>query len=100
MLSMARLLTDRLHKPLYSYDCLLNPGNTNAWSKVVGLVCEDNDCILVEEFTYPSAQALWIPLGMKAVPVRADTEGMSAVHLESIVAGWEQKHTDARRPRV
>lgn len=98
LLAIARDLTDRVHKPLYRYDCLLHPGNTNAWAKVVGLLCEQGDSILVEEFTYPSAQAFWIPLGMKGVPVRADAEGMTAEHLDRILSDWDD--TKGRRPHV
>lgn len=99
-MALARALTDRVHKPLYRYDCLLHPGNTNAWAKVVELLCETGDSILVEEFTYPSAQAYWIPMGMKGVPVRADAEGMSAENLEGILAGWQGGARAGRRPRV
>lgn len=100
LLDFARGLTDRVHKPLYRYDCILHPGNTNAWAKVVELLCENDDYILVEEFTYPSAQAFWIPSGILSVPLRADAEGMSAKHLEEVLGGWETSGKPGRRPRV
>jgi len=100
LLALARELTDRVHSPLYQYECLLHPGNTNAWAKVVDLLCEKDDYIFVEEFTYPSAQAFWIPLGIRAVPIGADAEGMSAELLEKVLEGWQTSHTNSRRPRV
>ncbi|OHF02887.1 hypothetical protein CORC01_01645 [Colletotrichum orchidophilum] len=100
LLDLAKELTERVHSPPYEYECLLHPGNTNAWAKVVGLLCEDDDYILVEEFTYPSAQALWIPLGVKAVPVAADAAGMMAKNLRNILMHWDERDRGARRPRV
>lgn len=79
---------------------MLHPGNTNAWAKVVGLLCEDDDLVIVEEYTYPSAQAHWIPLGIKAVPVSADAEGIQAQPLEDILISWDENVRGSRRPRV
>lgn len=89
-----------MHAPPAEYDCILHPGNTNAWAKVVGLLCEDNDFIIVEEYTYPSAQAHTIPLGIKAVPIPADAEGIQAQALEIMLTGWNEAERGARRPRV
>jgi aromatic amino acid aminotransferase I / 2-aminoadipate transaminase len=79
---------------------LLHPGNTNAWSKVVGLLCEKGDYILCESFTYPSAQALWIPNEMLAAPVAMDGEGILDTTLEETLAGWDQTHPGVRRPHL
>lgn len=75
-------------------------GNTNAWAKVVGLLLEDDDYILCEEFTYPSSQAYWIPLGNHAAPIPLDAEGMRADLLEDRLANWESTHPGKRRPHV
>jgi aromatic amino acid aminotransferase I / 2-aminoadipate transaminase len=79
---------------------LLHPGNTNAWSKVVGLLCEKNDYILCESYTYPSAQALWIPSGCHAVPIAMDGEGIIPSALEAIMAGWDAAHPGVKPPHV
>lgn len=89
-----------MHSPPAAYDCILHPGNTNAWAKVVGLLCEDDDFVIVEEYTYPSAQAYTIPLGMKAVPIAADAEGIEARALEDVLGNWNEEERGARRPRV
>jgi aromatic amino acid aminotransferase I len=89
-----------MHAPPCAYECLLHPGNTNAWSKVVGLLCEDDDFVVVDEFTYPSAQSLWIPLGIKATPVPADEQGMSAEGLRKLLESWDESITGKRRPRL
>ncbi|KAL4811368.1 pyridoxal phosphate-dependent transferase [Aspergillus unguis] len=89
LLALCRALTERVHSPPSEYEVLLHPGNTNAWAKVVGLLCEDNDFVLVEEYTYPSAQALWVPLGVRAVPVCADAGGIDALRLRGVLEGWD-----------
>lgn len=100
LIKLSRELTDVVHSPPADYDCILHPGNTNAWSKVVGMLCEDDDFVIVEEYTYPSAQALWIPLGIKAVPVSADEEGLRADGLRAMLQRWDEKARGSRRPRV
>lgn len=75
-------------------------GNTDGWSKVVGLLVEDGDHILCEEFTYPSSQALWVPLGSLAAPIPLDAEGMRADLLEECLANWETTYPGKRRPHV
>ncbi|KAK6390365.1 hypothetical protein LTR65_005740 [Meristemomyces frigidus] len=100
VIELATELTERVHSPPAAYECLLHPGNTNAWSKVVGLLCEDNDYVVVDEFTYPSAQALWIPVGIRAAPVQADADGLSATGLRDLLENWDESGRGARRPRV
>ncbi|KXH32909.1 hypothetical protein CSIM01_07536 [Colletotrichum simmondsii] len=100
LICLAKELTERVHSPPYDYECLLHPGNTNAWAKVVGLLCEDDDFVIVEEFTYPSAQALWIPMGIKAVPVAADAAGIMAKNLRHLLSSWDERERGSRRPRV
>ncbi|EXL99707.1 pyridoxal phosphate-dependent transferase [Fusarium oxysporum II5] len=100
LLNLARELTERMHAPSCEHEYLLHPGNTNAWSKVVGLLCENNDYVIVDEFTYPSAQALWIPLAIKATPVSADEQGMSATGLRKMLTTWDETSMGQRRPRL
>ncbi|KPM38474.1 hypothetical protein AK830_g8105 [Neonectria ditissima] len=100
LIELSKDLTERVHAPPCEYDCILHPGNTNAWSKVVGMLCEDDNFVIVEEFTYPSAQALWIPLGIKAVPVPADADGILSNKLRDLLINWDSKTAGAKRPRV
>ncbi|KXH37281.1 hypothetical protein CNYM01_01294 [Colletotrichum nymphaeae SA-01] len=100
LIALAKELTERVHSPPCKYECLLHPGNTNAWAKVVGLLCENDDYVIVEEFTYPSAQALWIPMGIKAVPVAADAAGIMAKNLRHLLSSWDERKRGSRRPRV
>ncbi|CAI7587763.1 unnamed protein product [Penicillium glandicola] len=93
--------TELVHLPLYdNFEILLHPGNTNAWSKVVGLLCEDGDHILCESYTYPSSQAYWIPLGNIAAPVAVDEQGIRDDALQQVLKNWDFDHPGIDRPHV
>ncbi|KAM6516792.1 hypothetical protein FSOLCH5_007734 [Fusarium solani] len=93
--------TNKIYRPAYrDAEVLLHPGNTNAWSKVVDLLCEKGEHILCEAFTYPSAQALWIPEGYLAAPVAMDGQGIRDDDLEATLAMWDETHPGKRRPHV
>ncbi|RDW85519.1 hypothetical protein BP5796_03844 [Coleophoma crateriformis] len=101
LLKWAREFTKLVFQPAYEdFDILVNSGNTDAWSKVVGLLCEAGDSIICEEYSYPSAQSNWIPLGCFAAPVKMDEDGMRADALEKTLADWGINHPDQRRPRL
>ncbi|CAI6068372.1 unnamed protein product [Clonostachys chloroleuca] len=93
--------TANILRPAYNdFEVLLHPGNTNAWSKVVALLCEEGEHILCEAVTYPSAQALWIPEGYFAAPVAMDGQGIRDDALEDVLSTWEETHPGKRRPHV
>jgi aromatic amino acid aminotransferase I len=56
--------------------------------------------VIVEEYTYPSAQAYTIPMGIKAVPIPADAEGIEARELEDVLDNWSEAERGGRRPRL
>lgn len=93
--------TKQVYQPAREdFEILLNAGNTDGWNKVVGLLCEEGDMILCEEHTYPSAQALWVPLGCEAVPVRMDGEGMRADDLEKTLSSWDEEIRGKKKPHL
>jgi len=97
----AHEFTKIIFKPAYSdFEVILNSGNTDAWCKVVRLLCEPGDFILCEQYTYPSAQALWIPMGCKAAPVKIDGRGLRPEDLERVLAEWDEVRDGCRRPRL
>jgi aromatic amino acid aminotransferase I len=94
-----RDLTTRLWKPAYAdWDVLLHGGGTDAWTKVLTLLLERGEYVLTESQVYPSAQAAFAPLGVRAVPVPDDAEGMRADALEAALATWDEAR--GPRPRV
>ncbi len=93
--------TKRIYHPGYKdFEIILHPGNTNAWSKVVDLLCEQGEYIICEAFTYPSSQALWIPEGYFAAPVAMDGQGIRDDALETTLATWEETHPGKRKPHL
>lgn len=92
-----------MHRPQYQdWDVVLTTGNTDAFAKAVSLLCNRGDKILVEEWTYPTALEMMTPLGIDHVPVRMDSEGMSAVALKDLLDNWGSTPEQAKeaKPRV
>ncbi|RDW63255.1 hypothetical protein BP6252_10800 [Coleophoma cylindrospora] len=97
----ARSFTDTVFGPAYQdFEILLNSGNTDGWCKVVRLLCEPGDFVICEQHTYPSAQALWIPMGCQAIPVRMDGQGIIPEELERLMENWEVLHPKTKRPHL
>lgn len=91
--------TREVFQPAYDdWEIILNGGNTDGWGKVVRTLCEPGDYILCEQHTYPSAQAVWAPMGCKAVPISMDASGLRADALEQNLSQWSE--SKGRRPRL
>ncbi|KAG7087453.1 hypothetical protein E1B28_013419 [Marasmius oreades] len=97
---LQKFTKDVLRPGFTDFEILLNFGNTDAWSKVVSLLCEQGDYILVEEHTYPSSQALWAPMGCRGAPVQMDKDGIIPQALEQVLGGWNEAVKGGKRPRL
>jgi len=82
------------------YEILINNGATDGWSKVIDLLTESGDYILVEEHTFPSAQAVWVPKGCKAAPVALDALGIIPADLKRVLSTWSTDHPGIRQPHL
>lgn len=99
--SILHSFTSSFYQPGYpEFEIILNSGNTDGWAKVVDLLLEPGDFVLVEEHTYPTAQSLWRPMGCRGVPVKMDGEGMIPSSLESILDEWDEEGRRGRKPKV
>jgi aromatic amino acid aminotransferase I len=95
-----RKYVETVYKPAYAdWDVLLNVGNTDGWNKIVNMLMEKGDAILVEEWTYPNAANALLP-GYKFVPIKMDGEGTLPEHLEKVLGGWDESERGAKRPKV
>lgn len=88
----------RVYKPAYAnWAALIHTGNTDGWLRAVMTFCDPGDIILTCEWTYPSAIAASRPLGIEAVPVAMDGEGMRSDVLLGILSGWDENKRGAPR---
>ncbi|WRT67167.1 uncharacterized protein IL334_004133 [Kwoniella shivajii] len=91
----------KVYKPAYAdWDVLVNVGNTDGWSKIINLIAEKGDAVLVEEWTYPSAVNSFLPYECEPVAIKMDAEGMSPEHLEEVLGGWDEEKRGKRRPHI
>ncbi|OCH95918.1 PLP-dependent transferase [Obba rivulosa] len=92
---------EKVYQPGYS-DCasLIQTGNTDGWSRAMQTLCNPGELILTEDWTYPSALASCRPLGVDAVPIAMDKEGMRSDELRKVLAEWDEKARGAKRPHV
>lgn len=55
LVKFAREFTEAVWQPATSdWEVLLHNGNTDAWNKIVRMLCESGDYILTEEYTFTS----------------------------------------------
>lgn len=84
--------------PPSEWDTLLSCGSTDGLSKILHILCEEGDKVLVERFTYASFIAAAAPLGVSPIAVDMDDQGMSAEALR--VTLEEVKKAGERMPKM
>lgn len=94
---MCRELTSEVQCPAYGdWDVLINCGSTDAWQKIVTLLCERGQTVITDEQIYPSAQAAFIPEGVKCLPIAVDEEGMRPDALVAALDSWDESSQGPR----
>lgn len=93
-------LTTEVHNPppQAGHSLMGNLGNTDGLHKALRILLNPGDNLLVEEhcFSPPVEQAR--AQGSGLVPVRLDSEGLVAAHLEELLSTWNTAH--GPKPRV
>lgn len=93
--------TTILSPPAYDdWEVLVDDGATDGWHKVLELLCNPGDPILVEAWTYPSALESGWPMGVRPVPVPIDADGLIPEGLDKVLAEWDEAKRGCKRPRV
>lgn len=96
-----REYVSKIYNPAYAdWDVLLTCGATDAWGKIVFMLMERGDAILVEEWTYPGAENAFLPLETEMVPIKMDGQGVLPSHLEEVLSTWDEEKRGRRRPRI
>ncbi|KAH7105132.1 PLP-dependent transferase [Auriculariales sp. MPI-PUGE-AT-0066] len=87
--------------PAYkNWKVLVDVGSTEGWFRCLQTFCNPGELIITEEWTYAAIISQSAPYQVKAVPVAMDSEGMSAVALEELLANWDETARGAKRPHV
>ncbi|RAH42911.1 aminotransferase-like domain-containing protein [Aspergillus brunneoviolaceus CBS 621.78] len=93
--------TEIVHSPLYSdWQCCLTSGTTYAWDATLRMLCQRGDYILMEEYTFSSAQETALPQGLQIAPVPMDDDGLLPERLDEILCSWDVQARGARKPHV
>ncbi|KAL1742872.1 pyridoxal phosphate-dependent transferase [Schizophyllum fasciatum] len=92
---------EHAYRPGYpEWQMIMDCGSTDGWSKVANLLLEEGDTLLVEQHTYPSGQALWIPMGVTAVPIAIDRDGLVPEAMARTLDTWATERPNQRKPKV
>lgn len=78
----------------------MTAGSTSSWDSTLRILCERGDYILTEEYSFSTALDTAAALGVRAVAVKMDEQGMLPESLDEVVAKWDERLRGARKPRV
>ncbi|KAJ5643293.1 Aromatic amino acid aminotransferase [Penicillium longicatenatum] len=93
--------TELIHNPPYAdWQCTLTAGSTYAWDTALRLFTERGDYIMMEEYTFASAAETAWPLGLKALALPIDEEGIVPEAMDELLSNWDVKARGARKPYV
>ncbi|CAG8104924.1 unnamed protein product [Penicillium olsonii] len=93
--------TEIVHNPPYSdWQCCLTSGTTYSWDSTLRMLAQRGDYILMEEYTFSSAQETALPLGLNIVPVPMDNQGLIPDSLDEILSCWDLQARGAAKPHV
>ncbi|KAI9784164.1 MAG: Aromatic/aminoadipate aminotransferase 1 [Geoglossum umbratile] len=91
--------TEIVHKPPYQdWRCALTVGSTSSLDMTYRLFTRPGDCILTEEYTFPTAVETAAPMGVRTIGIRMDEQGLIPSHMDEILSNWDQSKRQARRP--
>ena len=99
---MIRFVTEHTeivcNPPYADWHCALSVGSTSALEQTYRMFCERGDFILTEEYTFASAVETAAPLGVRAVGIKMDDEGLLPDSMDEILSSWDVKARGARKP--
>lgn len=64
------------------------------------MLCERGDYILMEEYSFSSSVETAKPLGLRAVPIKMDEQGLLPDYMDEILSNWDEAARGARKPFV
>lgn len=103
---MVRFLTEHTEvvcRPPYAdWRICQTIGSTGALEEALRMLCDKNrkDSILTEEFSFSTALETIAPLGVKAVGLAIDNEGLVPEAMDELLSNWDEAARGARKPHV
>ncbi|ODV64113.1 PLP-dependent aminotransferase family protein [Ascoidea rubescens DSM 1968] len=93
--------TASIHNPPYkNWDTIITAGSTQSLDAVLRTICNQNDTILIEEQTYPTALETAIPFKLNVVPVALDSGGIVAEKLDNLLTNWHLSSKSIPKPKL
>ncbi|KAF3907096.1 hypothetical protein ABW21_db0202306 [Orbilia brochopaga] len=91
--------TEIVHNPPYQdWACVMTVGSTSAFEMCLRSFCNRGDYFIADEYAFCSAIEAGNGLGIKAVGIRMDSEGMIPSHLDEVLSNWDEKARNAAKP--
>lgn len=92
--------TELVHNPPYAdWACNLTIGSTSAFDMALRMFCQRGDYIISEEYTYSAAVETAAPMGVKALGVPMDEQGLLPEALDELLRNWKPStRGGARKP--
>lgn len=79
------------HDPPYEdWDCCVSCGTTSAIDIAFRILCDPEDTVLVEKYSYPGAMASAKAKGLKTLGIKMDDLGLVPEDLDQKLQGWDQ----------
>ncbi|GJC80186.1 aromatic amino acid aminotransferase C56E4.03 [Colletotrichum liriopes] len=92
--------TELVYSPPYAdWQCCQTVGSTGALEQTLRMFCDKdrNDSVLTEEYSFSTALETIAPLGVKAVGVPVDAEGLLPEAMDEILTKWDPEARGGRR---
>lgn len=86
--------------PYADWQCALSVGSTSASEQSYRIFCERGDYILTEEYTFTTAVETALPMGVKVVGIKMDSEGLLPDVMDEILTNWDAKARGAKKPHL
>ncbi|OHE99547.1 aromatic amino acid aminotransferase [Colletotrichum orchidophilum] len=92
--------TELVYNPPYAdWQCCQTVGSTGALEQTLRMFCDKDrkDSVLTEEYSFSTALETIAPLGVKAVGVPVDAEGLLPEAMDEILTNWDSEARGGRR---
>ena len=94
--------TEIVHNPPYGdWECSLSAGATCALEMAYRIFTQRGEYILTEEYAFSSAMETCRPLGVQAIGIKMDEQGILPAAMDDVLTNWNpQAHHGARKPHL